>query len=627
MWLCTRNQFSGERTPRLDQAGWLREAQTGRSIKFQNKFFVELSRPPRPLPLRRLRHILLVLKIAFVLVIALSFQIFAAPQEVRIGLRLLAVRSEAEASSLRAQIQAGASFQALAKAHSIDPSAKDGGYLGLFRPADLNSDFQRALERVMPGQVSPVIPSGREFVLLQRLSSEEANWIASNDAGIQAFEKERYDEAAQSFLRAVQYAEKLTPVDVRLEDSLHGLAESYRLQKKYAEAEPIYRRYLAVHWGGASTPEVLDRCSALIGLTYFRDSQFDDALRKFQEAVNRAPLGEDLYQAMSGILFKAQLIPEAETLMVHAVQLFPGSKDVRFHLAQLYLTGGKSKKALETFEQLSRMKAPAGIDPALDRLQQSVVYQKIGSIHAELAEFDQASSAYKTALGLTPDGAEVRLGLGDVYLRQGKPDAALAEYNPVAAADPMNVPAHFRIADASLQLERFAEAAAAAAKALAIDSQHRRARYILATALLRMDRKEEGEKELELYRKLEADSRAELDRGRNIVVLNRGAAGKLLEGKPEEAIGMFSSIIEIYPDSPAHYLNLGTIQSKLGRHQAAIDTLQKMLKLGMDSFMVYRNLAQEYQLLGDRDASIRHEVVYLQNLDVALREALEWNLE
>jgi len=32
-------------------------AQTGRSIKLQNKFSVELSRPPRPLPSRRLRSI------------------------------------------------------------------------------------------------------------------------------------------------------------------------------------------------------------------------------------------------------------------------------------------------------------------------------------------------------------------------------------------------------------------------------------------------------------------------------------------------------------------------------------------------------------------------------------------
>jgi len=53
-----------------------------------------------------------------------------------------------------------------------------------------------------------------------------------------------------------------------------------------------------------------------------------------------------------------------------------------------------------------------------------------------------------------------------------------------------------------------------------------------------------------------------------------------------------------------------------------------MLSVGMtDNFMVYRNLSQEYELLGDMEASRRHRVVYLQNLDVALRETLESNLE
>ena len=46
--LCTRSQFFGERTPRLDQAGWLRAAQTGRLIKFEKKFLSNLvDRPVR----------------------------------------------------------------------------------------------------------------------------------------------------------------------------------------------------------------------------------------------------------------------------------------------------------------------------------------------------------------------------------------------------------------------------------------------------------------------------------------------------------------------------------------------------------------------------------------------------
>jgi len=562
----------------------------------------------------------------------LSLELFtpslARIQEESIGLRIIEVRSEAEAAGIRAQVQSGASFEALARAHSLHASASGGGYLGLLQLTDLKPELQRVLKDLAPGRISAVTPLDGGFALFQRLTMEEVNWVVSNDAGIQAFEQRRYDAAAQSFRQAVQYAEKLMPADYRLEDSLHGLAETYRLQKKYNEAEPVYRRYIAAHWGGSSAPEVLDRCSALLAVTYFQDSTFDETLRKFQEAVNRSPMGEDLYQALSATLFKAQLIPVAEALMVRAAELFPASRDVHFHLAQLYLVSGKPVKALEVFEQLSRIKAPAGIDPALDSLQQSVVYQKIGSIRAELADFEQAVSAYKKALEFTPDNSEARLGLGDVYLREGKPDDALAEYDPVAAASPQSVPAQFRVADANLRRGNYPEAAKAAAKALAIDPKHQRARYIQATALLRMDRKEEGDKELELYRNLEADARAERDRNRNVVVLNRGAAGKFLEGSPEESIDMFLKIIESYPDVSPHYLNLGIVQSKLGRHQAAVDTFQKMLSLGMDdNFLVYWNLSQEYRLLGDMDASRRHEVVYLQNLDVALRDALEWNLE
>jgi tetratricopeptide (TPR) repeat protein len=548
-------------------------------------------------------------------------------QEERVGLRIIAVRTEAEAASLRRQIQAGGSFEALAREHSVDASSSAGGYMGLFQLKELRPELVHALEGLTAGQISSITRLGNEFALLQRLSLDETDWIVSNEAGLKAFQEGRYEEAAQNFRQAVERAGKLKPQDYRIEDSLHGLAETYRLQKKYSEAEPVYRRYLALHWGGPNAPEVIDRLSALLAVAYFRDSEFTDTVRRFEEAVGRGPLGEDLYQAMSATLFKAQLMSEAETLMVRAARLFPESKDVQYHLAQLYRSSLNTKKALEAFEQLSRMKAPAGIDPALDRLQQSIVYQKIGSIHAELVEFDQAISAYKKSLELTPDGAESRLGLGDIYLQQGRTEDALAEYSRVVASDPKNVMGLARLADANLKIGRLAEAAVAAAKVLAIDSGHRRAHFVRATALVRMDQKDDADRELELYGKLEAETRAEADRSRDIIVLNSGAAAKLLEGHPEEAIEMFLKIIDSYPDAPAHYLNLGIAQSKLGRHKAAADTLQKMLGLGMDSFLVSRNLAQEYKLLGDLEASRRHEVIYLQNVDLALRDALNWNLE
>src|SRR5688572_33375680 len=141
-------------------------------------------------------------------------------QAERVGLRLITVRTEAEAATLRTQIQAGASFEALAKAHSIDASASSGGYLGLLPPSDLRPEFQRALEGLGPGRISPVTAVDGQFVLLHRMSLDEVNWTASNEAGLQAFDKGRYEEAAQNFRQAVEHAERLTHLDYRPDDSL-----------------------------------------------------------------------------------------------------------------------------------------------------------------------------------------------------------------------------------------------------------------------------------------------------------------------------------------------------------------------------------------------------------------------
>src|SRR6185295_2829067 len=179
-----------------------------------------------------------------------------------------------------------------------------------------------------------------------------------------------------------------------------------------------------------------------------------------------------------------------------------------------------------------------------------------------------------------------------------------------------------------LRMGRFPEAAAAAGKVLASDATHQKAHYVLATALVRIGSNEESEKQLEVYRKLEAEARAGTDRERNTFVANRDAAAKLLEGRADEAIEMFKKVIEADPGSTAAHLNLGIAQSKLGQHRAAIDTFQKMVTQNIsDSFLVSWKLAKEYRELDDMEASRRLRVVYLQNIDLALRDALESNLD
>ena len=133
-----------------------------------------------------------------------------------------------------------------------------------------------------------------------------------------------------------------------------------------------------------------------------------------------------------------------------------------------------------------------------------------------------------------------------------------------------------------------AEASAAAAKVLEIDSGYRKAHYVRATALARMGANEESDREFDIFRKVEEEARSQTDRIRYMGVLNRDAAAKLLEGHPEEAVEMFLNIIQSFPDSATAYLNLGFAQSRIGQHKAAAETFQKILSQSIsDSFLVY----------------------------------------
>ena len=98
------------------------------------------------------------------MVFTIAAMLTAAQETERVGVRLIAVNTEKEAASLQLQLQAGATFEDLAKKYSTAPSATEGGWLGLFQIARLRPEFQDALKGLVPGQVSPVFRVNKEYL-------------------------------------------------------------------------------------------------------------------------------------------------------------------------------------------------------------------------------------------------------------------------------------------------------------------------------------------------------------------------------------------------------------------------------------------------------------------------------
>ncbi len=66
--------------------------------------------------------------------------------------RHILLKTEEEAKTVIAELDSGAKFAALAKKKSMGPSAKDGGELGWFNPAQMVPPFSQAIAQMKKGQ-------------------------------------------------------------------------------------------------------------------------------------------------------------------------------------------------------------------------------------------------------------------------------------------------------------------------------------------------------------------------------------------------------------------------------------------------------------------------------------------
>ncbi len=579
------------------------------------------------------------------------------------GLSLIAVSTESEAAALRSRIQSGASFEAMALAYSTDPTAARSGYMGIVDESRLSREFQSALKGLKPGAVSAVTRVGNRFVLLKRTTAEEDRWRLQHDGAAGALQQGRYSEAASLFLAAVGQAQKLGTEDVRLAESLNGLAQVYRYQQnhvaaeprarqslaileralgpshsavipslvhiagitaatgRYPEAEQVYRRILSLRWGApggrVGADQVLENFSEVLSLDLTRDPGLKSALDKYWRSISDSRLDKDLYLKMRDGFVAAKLMDEAETLMQHATNAYPDSRQLQFQLGELYVIWGKYQKAIEAFEGAARRGTSS--DPELERQQRSVIHERIGEMNFYLVRFDEAIAALTKALEPNPSSLSSRLLLGTVYLRRSRLEEAAAEYSRVISTNSRIAIAHDGLAQVNLDLGRYKESATEAEQALAIDPGLQSSRYIKAMALIRGGNEKGGRTALQEYQQRENEQRNAASRLNAIAELEKNCSTMLSENRVREAMAMLSEGIREYPLNARLHLKLGLVQSRLGLHREAAQTFETIIRMQLDDFLVHRQLAREYEQLGNKEGAQQQRVIYLQRYDAALQ--------
>lgn len=99
---------------------------------------------------------------------------------------LLAQGDYALAHELRARAVAGEDFAEMARSYSIDGSAENGGDMGWDCLNHLSDEYQQALDRLEPGEVSPVVRSQFGYHIIKCTDRYEPTYDANGDVDISA---------------------------------------------------------------------------------------------------------------------------------------------------------------------------------------------------------------------------------------------------------------------------------------------------------------------------------------------------------------------------------------------------------------------------------------------------------
>ena len=118
------------------------------------------------------------------------------------------------------------------------------------------------------------------------VTPQETQWDNLNSAAVDAYQQADYAKAEKLLLAALKVAKKFGAQDPRLATSLNNLAALYDTQGKYAEAEPLFRRSLAI-WEMALGPEHPDVAQSLNNLAelYRAQGKYAQAEPLYQRAL------------------------------------------------------------------------------------------------------------------------------------------------------------------------------------------------------------------------------------------------------------------------------------------------------------------------------------------------------
>ncbi len=304
----------------------------------------------------------------------------------------------------------------------LDPERQSGQFLREYQKAlELLPESKEVLDHLLrslasSGQVERLVEYLRP--VSQRHPESELLTLVLSEALV---ESGRLEEGVSVLEAALKARGGQSAQLVRALSILYWRAERYeaveRLLNRALRRRPLRRTFIVQH------------AAALYCYSMWRlpEEKLGKAVRKVpwrSRALAHARLAAariDQAEQASDIDSLVQLLGDAEAWTDVAALLRQVLPDARFASVKRTLFYGesllKTGQRKEGMEILDEVAAQAGLPPA--------AYAQVGQLYMQADELEKAVSVYNRLLTLVPDSPPLKLTMGYLYLRQGRPEKTL----------------------------------------------------------------------------------------------------------------------------------------------------------------------------------------------------------
>jgi tetratricopeptide (TPR) repeat protein len=285
---------------------------------------------------------------------------------------------------------------------------------------------------------------------------------------------------------------------------------------------------------GSSAAPVIPPAAYANAFAILRRGRYDDAVAGFRQTVDagapataaaeRAVADERGRLAAADARVAAGDQAAARQTLIDAAGAPPRSLQASWRLGTLLQSLGDQRGAVEALEA-------AASGPVVGA---APLWATVGRLHHLLLDLDAAAAAYGRRVALQPNDSEGHCDLADVYRARDDLAAATVEALTAALLDPKNARAYAMVGQLDAAAGRDNDALPMLRKAVELAPADGEARYALSRALLRLGRRDEAQRELEVFQQLQ--SRA-MEAERRRFEENQATIDKALKAEEGKAPG------------------------------------------------------------------------------------------